>query len=107
MLLAVRLLRKIVCRIRGSSNGRTQYMFYTYVLQSQKDGKLYVGWTVDLTERFKEHRVGLVKSTKSRRPWQLIYYEACLEETDAINREKQLKTGFGRRYLKDRIGTLK
>lgn len=79
-------------------------MFYTYILKSEVDGKLYVGWTNDLKERFKKHQLGKVKSTKNRRPLQLVYYEACLLKEQAIAREKQLKTGFGRKYLKNRIG---
>lgn len=78
-------------------------MFYTYVLQSLKDGNLYVGWTPDLIRRFQEHTKGLVTSTKGRRPFKLIYYEACYEESKAIAREKYFKTGFGRRFLKERI----
>ena len=78
-------------------------MFYTYVLKSEKDGKLYVGFCEDLKIRLKEHQNGFVKSTKNRRPLVLIYYEACKDKQDAINREKQLKTGFGRAYLKRRI----
>jgi len=78
-------------------------MFYTYVLKSDIDGKLYIGYTADLKERFKQHNSGLVLSTKNRIPLTLIYYEACLNKGKAIKREKQLKTGFGRSYLKNRI----
>jgi len=78
-------------------------MYYTYVLKSKKDGKLYVGFCEDLKKRFKEHQLGLVKTTKNKQPLVLIYYEACNNKIDAINREKQLKTGFGRAYLKRRI----
>lgn len=77
--------------------------FYTYVLRSEKDGKLYTGWTKDLIRRVKEHNEGLGISTEFRRPFELIYYEACLSEKAAIKREKQLKTGFGRAYIKRRL----
>ncbi len=77
--------------------------YYTYVLKSIKNNKLYVDYSGDLYKRVKEHNLGLVKSTKSGMPWNLIYYEACKNEKDAVNREKQLKTGFGRAYLKRRI----
>lgn len=50
-----------------------------------------------------EHSKGLVPSTKDRQPMELIYYEACLDKNKAIEREKSLKTGFGRSYLKNRI----
>ena len=78
-------------------------MFYTYVLKSQSDGQLYTGWTNDLKHRLREHNLGHVQATKNRIPLKLIYYEACLEEELAIAREKQLKTGFGRAYLKRRL----
>ena len=81
-------------------------MFFTYVLKSLKDGKLYIGFTENLEARIKLHDDGLVKATCSRRPLKLIYYEACEEKADALNREKQLKTGFGRAYLKRRVSIL-
>ena len=79
-------------------------MFYTYVLRSKRDGNLYIGWTRDLKNRLLEHNKGLVDATKSRLPIELVYYEACLREKSAIVREKALKTGFGRAYLKRRLG---
>ena len=78
-------------------------MFYTYILKSQKDGKLYVGFTVDLENRLKDHNKGMVEATRSRRPLQLVYYEACLNEDKALKREKFFKTGYGRRFLESRI----
>jgi len=78
-------------------------MYYTYVLKSLKDGKLYIGFTKNIERRFKEHQKGLVRITKNRKPFHLVYYEACLKKTNAIQREKYFKTGFGRRFLKERI----
>ena len=78
-------------------------MYYTYVIQSAKDGNLYTGFTGDLRKRFNEHNAGKVTSTKNRGPFELIYYEACLNEQDATAREKYLKTGMGKRYLKNRM----
>lgn len=78
-------------------------MFYTYVLLSLKDNKCYIGHTNDLKKRLVDHNKGLVISTKSRRPFKLVYYEACLELEKAIKREKYFKSGFGRRYLKNRL----
>jgi putative endonuclease len=69
----------------------------------KKDNDLYVGWTNNLIERFREHSSGRVKSIRSCLPVELVYYEACLTKECAIKREKQLKTGFGRRYLKNRL----
>jgi len=62
-------------------------MFYTYVLQSMKDGKFYTGYTRDLRKRFSDHNSGKVFSTKGRGPFRIIYYEACLDEHDAKARE--------------------
>ena len=78
-------------------------MYYVYILKSLKDHKLYVGFTGKLKERIVRHNNGLVEATKDRRPLKLIYYEACLNKKDAIEREKALKTGFGRAYLKRRL----
>lgn len=78
-------------------------MFYTYVLRSLKDGNLYIGWTSGLKNRFQIHNQGKVEATKYRIPLELIYYEACTNKELAISREKQLKTGFGRAYLKRRL----
>jgi len=78
-------------------------MYYTYVLESKKDQSLYIGFTNDLKRRFTEHVSGKAPATKFRRPLELIYYEACLSEEAALKREQYFKTGFGRRYLKNRL----
>src|SRR4030042_3205360 len=78
-------------------------MYFTYVLRSKKDKRFYTGLTRDLRRRLSEHNNGKVSSTKSRGPFELIYYEACINEEDAIAREKYLKTGMGKRYLKNRL----
>jgi len=78
-------------------------MFYSYVLKSNVDGKLYIGYTDNLKRRIKEHNTGHTESTKIRKPFELVYYEACIDKYKAIAREKYFKSGFGRRYLKSRI----
>lgn len=78
--------------------------YYTYVLKSLKNNEFYIGWTNDLITRINKHNKGLVLATKSKLPFKLVYYEACLLKEAAIKREKSLKTGFGRRYLKRRVG---
>ena len=77
--------------------------YYTYVLKSLKDGYLYIGWTDNLKVRVETHNKGGVDATKYRLPMKLVYYEACLSQNNAIKREKTLKTGFGRKYLKARL----
>jgi len=78
-------------------------MFYTYVLQSKQDNNLYTGATNDLQKRFTMHNSDNVVATKGRGPFKLIYYEACLNQQDAYTREKYLKSGMGKRYIKNRI----
>jgi putative endonuclease len=78
-------------------------MYYTYVLKSRTDNNLYIGWTNNLKNRLILHNRGKVPITKNRVPFDLVYYEACLNEKKAIAREKELKTGFGRLYLKNRM----
>ncbi|MCK4793454.1 MAG: GIY-YIG nuclease family protein [Desulfobacteraceae bacterium] len=82
---------------------RTLLMVYICVLKSLKDGKWYTGLTENLSQRIREHNEGKVFSTKLRRPLVLIYYEACLSKSDAKRREKYLKSGMGKRYLKNRL----
>jgi len=78
-------------------------MYYTYVIRSKKDGKWYTGTTNNLRKRFKEHNDNKVVSTKRRGPFILLYYEACHNQADAYAREKYLKSGTGKRYLKNRL----
>lgn len=77
--------------------------FYVYVLQSLVDGDKYVGFTANLRKRVEEHQKGRSFSTRLRRPFKLIYYEACLSEEDAERRERYLKTTGGRRFLAKRL----
>jgi putative endonuclease len=78
-------------------------MYYTYVLRSLKDGKHYTGYTHNLRARFEEHQNGQVQSTSYRLPLEIIYYEACRSQKDAMRREKFLKTFYGKMYLKKRL----
>ncbi|MBN1471084.1 MAG: GIY-YIG nuclease family protein [Syntrophaceae bacterium] len=76
-----------------------------YVLQSFKDGKHYVGMTRNLQKRISQHNNGKVKSTKSRRPFTLVYYEELSSSQEARIREKYLKSATGRRFLKKVLGS--
>jgi putative endonuclease len=78
-------------------------MFYVYILQSLKNKRLYTGFTANLRDRFNEHEKGKVSSTKNIRPLMLIYYEAYRAEKDARIREKFLKMGQGREFIKKNI----
>lgn len=77
--------------------------YYTYILQSLKNGSLYIGYTSDLKKRFKEHNSGENKATKPYIPYRLIFYEAFLNRIDAKNREEYLKGGYGRKTIKAMI----
>lgn len=66
-------------------------MFFVYIIQSKKDKQLYIDYTKDLLNRFKKHNLGLVKSTKSKIPFRLAYYEAYAPRQDATYREHNLK----------------
>jgi putative endonuclease len=76
---------------------------YVYVLRSLKDQQFYVGFTKNLPQRVQAHNDGLVGSTKRRIPFELVYWEGCLNQTDATQREKYLKSAWGKRYIKNRL----
>lgn len=77
--------------------------YYIYILQSEKDGQFYTGYTSNLKERLEYHNTGRVDSTRNRTPLKLIYFEGCLNQRDATHREKYLKTSWGKRYIKERM----
>ena len=68
-----------------------------------KDEDFYTGFTKNLKLRFEQHNKKLVESTKDRAPFELIYYEACLDQEDATRREKYLKTFHGKMFLRRRL----
>jgi len=75
-------------------------MYYVYVLFSQKDKRLYIGFTSDLRVRLKKHQAGFVRATKNRRPLTLLHYESFRNERDAKRRETFLKGGKGHQEMK-------
>jgi putative endonuclease len=77
--------------------------FYVYVLRNTSNGQFYTGCTSDLQKRFNEHNNGKSTYTKNKGPYELVYYEGCLNSKDAYTREKYLKTGMGKRYVKNRM----
>ena len=74
-------------------------MFYVYVLRSECDAGLYIGYTHNLKHRLRQHNSGESKATSSRCPFELIYYEAYMIREDAEGRERFLKSGGGRKFL--------
>jgi len=78
-------------------------IYYVYVLLSSVDKKFYTGYTHDIRKRISDHNKGIVPSTKERRPLTLVYYEGCLSQKDALRREKYLKSGNGKIYIRSRL----
>jgi putative endonuclease len=76
---------------------------YVYVLRSLKDNQFYIGLSRNLLVRVQQHNNGLVTSTKKRTPFELVYWEGCVNESDAAQRERYLKTAWGKRYIKNRL----
>ncbi len=75
-------------------------MYYVYILKSQKNGKLYKGFTNDLKRRIKEHKLGKSIFTRNNGPWDLVYYEAFISKEDAMQEELFLKSGKGKERIK-------
>lgn len=78
-------------------------MYNVYVIQSQIDKRIYVGLSSNLENRVKDHNFGRVFSTKGYRPWVLVYYEKAGSRIEARKREKYLKSGCGKEFLKSII----
>ncbi|HEY8904236.1 MAG TPA: GIY-YIG nuclease family protein [Chthoniobacterales bacterium] len=77
-------------------------MHFVYVLRSEKTGRRYIGCTQDVAIRLKKHNSGATPSTRTGRPWRVIHTEEFALKSDALSRERFLKSGQGREYL-DRI----
>ena len=73
---------------------------YVYAIESFKDKRIYVGQTSDLKKRLNEHNSGAVKTTRYFKPWRLFYSEKCSTRKIARQREKYLKSGCGKEFLK-------
>ncbi len=73
-----------------------------YVIRSQKDNRLYVGMSADVSKRLLAHNAGKAKSTKGYRPWILIHVEEYHDRAEARKREVYLKSGYGKQWLKNK-----
>ena len=79
-------------------------MYYVYLLENQNDKSWYIGFTENIDERVVAHQMGRGgRTTKLKRGWKLIYFEAYLSREDALSRERFLKSGAGRRFLKKQL----
>jgi putative endonuclease len=81
-------------------------MFFVYVIESLVDGRLYVGFTENIEKRLKEHNTGKTRSTKGYIPWFIVYKEEVIDRISARKREKYLKSGCGKEYIKKIIGSV-
>ena len=75
-------------------------MFTIYAIKSMKRKFIYVGFTKSIKNRLKQHQKGHVRSTKPYRPFVLIFTETCNTRIEARKREKELKSGYGKEFLK-------
>jgi len=79
-------------------------MFYVYLLECQKDKSWYIGYSEDLKKRIRDHQSGNgCRTTSMKKDWGLIYYESYHNKADALGRERFLKGGSGRIYLKKQL----
>ncbi len=78
--------------------------YYVYILENKHDGTWYTGFTEDIKQRIKDHNSGKGgKTTRQKIGWKIIYCEAYLNKQDALGREKFLKGGSGKKYLKKQL----
>jgi len=80
-------------------------MYYVYILKLNNN-QLYTGFTSDLKQRIREHKLGKVKSTAKRSPVKLVHFETYLLKSDAERRERFLKTTEGKYFLRQQIKDL-
>ena len=89
---------------------KRQFLFYllmeflVYILYSDKHQKHYTGYTSNLVERFKSHNYLAKKGFTMRyRPWRVIHIEVFDSKSQAMKREHFLKTGMGRKWVRENI----
>jgi putative endonuclease len=76
-------------------------LVHVYAIKSELNQRIYVGMSEDVDKRLNQHNMGKTKSTKGYRPWQLLYTESCENRVVARKREKYLKSGIGKEFLKN------
>ncbi len=110
---AVAFIRQLVWRAVGlwlveptAHRGERLSPFYVYFLKSKKDGSFYIGQTNNIENRLLRHNKGLIKTTKSRVPFKIIYFEEYNTRREAMLREKHLKSILGVKEKKKIIDRL-
>jgi putative endonuclease len=79
-------------------------MYFVYILKSQTYQRYYIGSTENKEKRLSNHNAGKVKSTKSYKPWEIIRIEKYDTKTEALKRERQIKSYKGGNAFKKLIG---
>ena len=74
-------------------------MYYTYIIQSQKNGRFYIGSCHDIDIRIRRHNAGATPSTEPGRPWKVVYSESYESNSEALKREKEIKSKKSRKYI--------
>ena len=74
-------------------------MYHTYIIQSQKNGRFYIGSCLDIEIRIERHNAGATPSTKFGRPWKLVYSESYETNSEALKREREIKLKKSRKYI--------
>ena len=80
-------------------------VYFVYILQSERDGSYYVGFTSDLEDRMRRHNEGRSVYTRAKVPWKLIYHEIVDSKSEAMNREKEIKAKKNRDYIEHLVRT--
>ena len=83
-----------------------QFMYFVYILRSLTDKRYYVGMTKDVEKRLLYHNRGAVRSTKNRRPFEIVYTEQFENRAEARERETYLKSYRGSREKLTILGTI-
>jgi putative endonuclease len=87
---------------KAKRSGAIDTLYYVYILKLNNNN-LYVGFSENLQERIKSHDYGLVKATKSFKPFKLVFYCAFLSKKKALDFEKYLKSSSGFAFRKKRL----
>lgn len=77
-------------------------MIFVYVMRSEVDGRFYVGMSQNVQKRLQEHNTGRTRSTKGYAPWKLFFQETFEDRSTARKREKYLKSGYGKQWIKEK-----
>jgi putative endonuclease len=81
--------------------------FTTYIIQSQKSERYYIGHTQDILVRLTYHNTGKVKATKNKGPWVVVYSEEYATKLEANRRELEIKSKKSRAYIETLINMRK